>query len=87
MKYINANKILPDSLVDELQKYTQGSYLYIPVKDGERKDWGELSGCRQAIAERNEQIIARRQSGASVKELSEHYYLSPNAIRKILNRN
>lgn len=87
MKYINANKVLPDYLVSELQQYAQGSYLYVPVKDGQHKDWGELSGYRAAIAERNEQILLSHQNGASVKELSELYFLSQNAIRKIIKTN
>ena len=31
MKYINANAILPDSLVEELQKYVQAAYIYVPA--------------------------------------------------------
>ena len=30
MKYINANSLLPDKLVKELQRYIQGGYIYIP---------------------------------------------------------
>ena len=33
VKYINANTILPDMLVEELQKYVQAGYIYIPDKD------------------------------------------------------
>lgn len=32
MKYINANEILPVRLVEELQKYMQAGYIYIPAK-------------------------------------------------------
>ena len=32
MKYINASTILPDELVEELQKYVQAGYIYIPAK-------------------------------------------------------
>ncbi len=31
MKYINAKKLVPNSLVKELQKYIQGGYIYVPV--------------------------------------------------------
>lgn len=37
MKYINANAILPDMLVEELQKYVQAEYIYIPAKDEQHK--------------------------------------------------
>lgn len=32
MKYINANVILPDELVEELQKYVQAGYIYVPAR-------------------------------------------------------
>ena len=32
MKYTNATLILPDELVEELQKYIQAGYLYVPAK-------------------------------------------------------
>lgn len=33
MKYKNANEILPAELVEELQKYIQSEFVYIPKKD------------------------------------------------------
>lgn len=42
MKYINANTILPDMLVEELQKYVQAGYIYIPAKDEQHKSWGGI---------------------------------------------
>ena len=47
MKYINAKELLPRELVEELQRYIQGGYLYIPANDEQRRCWGELSGCRE----------------------------------------
>ena len=32
MKYLNAQVILPDALVKELQTYVQGEYIYVPVE-------------------------------------------------------
>ncbi len=40
MKYINANEILPDVLVEELQKYVQAGYIYILAKSEQHKSWG-----------------------------------------------
>lgn len=37
MKYINASAILPDMLVEELKKYVQARYIYIPTKDKQHK--------------------------------------------------
>ncbi len=84
MNYINAIKILPDCLVKELQEFVQGDYLYIPVKEGKHKGWGEVSGCRAAIQKRNKEIIQQYQNGVAIDELSKTYFLSTHTIRKIL---
>ena len=84
MKYINANAILPDVLVEELQKYVQAGYIYIPAKDEQRKSWGELSGYRKELKRRNQMIVSEYRQGTSVEELADRYYLSIYAIRKII---
>ena len=82
--YINANAILPDVLVEELQKYVQAGYIYIPAKDEQRKSWGELSGYRKELKRRNQRIVSEYRQGTSVEELADRYYLSIYAIRKII---
>jgi len=84
VKYINANAILPDMLVEELQKYVQAGYIYIPAKDEQHKSWGELSGYRKELAKRNAIIIMEYKNGVSVAELADRYFLSVSAIRKII---
>lgn len=84
MKYINANAILPDMLVEELQKYVQAGYIYIPAKDKQHKSWGELSGYRKELAKRNAIIIMEYKNGVSMAELADRYFLSVSAIRKII---
>lgn len=84
MKYVNANLILPDMLVEELQGYIQGGYIYIPAKQGQRKQWGELSGYRKELMQRNAKIIEEYHNGVSIEELADKYYLSIYAIRKII---
>ena len=37
MKYENANNILPSDIVEILQEYIDGEYLYIPRKDSNKK--------------------------------------------------
>lgn len=39
MRYLNASDILPDELLREIQKYTQGEAIYIP-REQERRKWG-----------------------------------------------
>lgn len=53
MKYVNAKVLLPDRLVEELQGYIQGGYLYIPAAKEQHKCWGELSGYRKELQQRN----------------------------------
>ena len=33
MKYVNAKDVLPQELIEQLQNYVQGSYVYIPKKE------------------------------------------------------
>lgn len=58
MKYINAQVILPDALVKELQNYVQGGCIYVPVWQEQQKHWGEVSGYRQELKQRNQLIKA-----------------------------
>lgn len=84
MKYHNAQVILPDALVKELQNYVQGGYIYVPVRQEEQKRWGEVSGYRQELERRNQLIKADCRSGMSMEDLSEKYSLSVYAVRKII---
>ncbi|WP_077610075.1 CD3324 family protein [Clostridium sp. Marseille-P2415] len=86
MKYLNAALILPKDLVEELQKYIQGSYLYIPAQKDQHKKWGELSGFRTELKQRNLKIRQEFSSGTSMEDLAESYFLSIHAIKKILYR-
>lgn len=84
MKYINAKMILPDTLVEELQEYIQGGYVYIPAVEEQRKCWGELSGYRKELQQRNSRIREEYQKGASIDALAEECCLSIHTIRKIV---
>lgn len=84
MKYIKANSVLPIALVEELQSYIQGGYIYVPSRKDSKKKWGELSGCRYEIEQRNRKIRKDYQQGKSVDELADIYYLSVHSIRKII---
>ncbi|HOR46589.1 MAG TPA: CD3324 family protein [Caldisericia bacterium] len=83
MKYKNAADILPDELLQEVQKYISGESLYIPL-DKERKKWGDNSGARRFFAQRNEEIRYKFSHKVSVDELADEYFLSPETIRKIV---
>lgn len=84
MKYINAKDLLPDALVKELQSYVRGGYLYVPADQAQQKRWGEVSGYRQELQQRNRHIVEEFQEGTSIEKLAEKYFLSVSAIRKII---
>ena len=84
MKYIKANSILPISLIEELQNYIQGGYIYIPSRNENKKGWGELSGYKREIEKRNKKIRMDYKHGKSLEELSKSYFLSIHSIIKII---
>ena len=83
MKYKNAQDVLPDSLLKELQKYVSGETIYVPNAEG-KKAWGETSGARSYYRQRNERIREKFRCGAKIDDLAAEYALSADSIRKIL---
>ena len=84
MKYINACSVLPDSLIREIQRYVKGEAVYIPNPEGVRRKWGEKSGNRAYLAERNRDIRIRFQEGDSIDRLADLFCLSVDSIKKIV---
>lgn len=84
MKYINARTLLPDELVEEIQCYIQGGYLYIPANEEQHRCWEELSGYREKLRQRNREILLEYGNGSTVECLAGKYYLSECTIRKII---
>jgi Mor family transcriptional regulator len=76
--------ILPEHLLLEVQKYIQGEILYIPTIKGSRKKWGERSGNKAYLMERNRQIRERYRSGSSTERLAKDFCLSLDSIKKIV---
>ncbi len=84
MKYLNANEVFPKELLLEIQKYVSGKAVYIPNLNNERKKWGQSTGARNAILERNYDMKVKMKSGSSIEELSNEYNLSFETIKKIV---
>ena len=53
MKYKKASDILPIEIIEKIQEYIDGDFLYIPRKDINRKKWGEKSGIKETLQKRN----------------------------------
>jgi Mor family transcriptional regulator len=84
MKYVNANNILPEKLIMEIQKYVQGETIYIPKPEKAYQKWGSLSGGRKQLDKRNADIKSAFISGTSIQDLADEYYLSIESIKKIV---
>lgn len=83
MKYENGKDIFPEKLLKQIQKYAAGKVVYIPVGETKRS-WGETSGYKRFLAERNRDIKAKFKSGIDIEKLADEYYLSVESIRKIV---
>lgn len=84
MKYLNAEDILPEQILKEIQKYVHGGVIYIPTPEERHKKWGQSSGSREYLNSRNEEIRQRFSKGASMDELSDLFHLSRHSIKKII---
>jgi len=85
MKYRRASDVLPEELLLEVQKYSQGEALYIP-KAKERTKWGERSGAREFYRQRNDEIREKYAQKTPIERLADEYCLSEDMIRTILFR-
>lgn len=84
MSYVKAKDVLRDALLEAIQSYIEGEYIYIPRKENSRKEWGETTSSKQVIYNRNSEIYTRYKAGVSVKSLAQLYYLSPKSIQRII---
>ena len=84
MSYVKATKLLPLDLVELIQEYIDGDYIYIPRKEENKKSWGETTGFKSEMATRNEGIYDKYTCGHTVKALAEEYYLSVKSIQRII---
>ncbi|WP_195270038.1 CD3324 family protein [Eubacterium sp. 1001713B170207_170306_E7] len=84
MSYIKAGDVLPKELVDKIQDYIDGEYIYVPRKEKNRKVWGQNTNRKQETLLRNREIYRQYLEGTPVSGLSEAYFLSPKSIQKII---
>lgn len=85
MKYRKALDILPTDLINIIQEYIDGEFLYIPKKPNNHKAWGENSGIKKILKIRNAEIYKKYLIGVTINELAKEYYLSENSIRRIIS--
>lgn len=80
MSYLNGKNVFPPALLEEIQRYVQGVNVYIPRRE-------ETIRKKDDYSDRNDEICRRYASGQSVRSLSQEFYLSTQAIYKILAKN
>lgn len=85
MSYANAREIFPEDILEIIQNYVDGEYIYIPKKEENRVAWGELTQCKRELQARNAKIYDDYLIGISIQNLSEKYYLSPKTIQRIVS--
>lgn len=83
MKYENGRDIFPEDLLKQIQKYVSGKLVYIPAHD-KKREWGESSGYKQYLMERNRDIREKFNAGAGIEQLADEFYLSCESIKKIV---
>lgn len=83
MKYVSGRDVFPEKLLRQVQKYAAGQLVYIPVGEGKRP-WGETSGYRRYLAERNLEMQAKFQAGAEIEQLADAYCLSVESVKRIV---
>lgn len=84
MRYMKAEIILPKEILELVQEYADGQFLYIPKKTGNRRSWGEGTSTRLLNRQRDYEIFHKYRNGVSTKELASEYYLSVKSIQRII---
>lgn len=84
MKYLNGADILPDELINEIRKYIDGVYIYIPKSNLKRNKWGENTNHHREMELRNLHIYDKFLEGVNYIKLAECYHLSVKSIRRII---
>lgn len=84
MVYVKAASVLPQELIEEIQKYVQGEMIYIPKTKESYAKWGTRSGGRKHLEDRNRSIKQAFKSGSTIGQLSQEHCLSMETIKKIV---
>ena len=83
LKYMNGKDIFPEQLLRQIQKYASGQLVYIPAGENKRP-WGETSGYRRYLAERNRDMRAKFKAGVDVERLADAYCMSVESVKRIV---
>ncbi len=82
MKYKNAGEIIPSELIEEIQKYIQGEFVYIPKKD--KQVCKADTEYKIELAKRNARIYTMHLEGICNERLAKNFSLAQSSIRRII---
>jgi len=83
LSYKKGEEVLPAHLLREVQKYIEGSLIYIP-KASTKKGWGCVSGTKEALELRNQKILQLFNQGYRLEQLARDFFLSEETIKKLV---
>ncbi|WP_053957484.1 CD3324 family protein [Inediibacterium massiliense] len=86
MSYKKAIYILPNDLLEKVQEYVDGEFIYIPRKSGNKKEWGARTSTRQELYQRNIKIYEDYLAGHRSEDLARKYFLSLKSIQRIIRK-
>ncbi len=84
MKYVNGLQVLPEELLNEIRKYAEGVYVYIPKSNSKKSKWGEETNFGREMELRNLQIYDKYLEGHNAEAISDFYHLSIKSIKRII---
>lgn len=84
MKHVKAKNVLPQDIINLIQQYVDGDYIYIPRKKENEKSWGEKKGTRHILKNRNMEILNKYNDGITIRELADEYHLTEKSISRII---
>lgn len=86
MSYKKATDVLPQELLEKIQQYIDGEFIYIPRITENKREWGTTTSTRQELHDRNARIYADYLAGVHMEVLAEKYFLSLKSIQRIIGR-
>lgn len=84
MRYQNAAELLPAELLEALQGYLDGGYLYIPRRAEHRPGVGRAHPAEGGDPGPQPGHFPGLHRRSGVDELSARYFLAPKSIQRIL---
>ena len=86
MSYIKAESVLPQNIIEIIQQYIDGENIYIPKKTCSRAGWGEKSGTKKELDQRDVLIYRDYLNGERVQVIAERNFLSEKSIWRIIRK-